>query len=161
MAAPLRAEVTRATSGWRADKSQRDRAFIALGIIGAVGLLLASELPVCPTALFFGIPCPGCGLTRATRALLHGHVHEALALHPLVFVLAPLFFGAMAKVLFDFVRGPAPDVPPGASFWTTRAVTVVASLLLVAVVGVWLARFAGYFGGPVPVESITSLIEQN
>ena len=163
MAVPLKAEHGRAASGWRvfSDGARRERALLALALIGAAGLLVASEVPVCPTALFFGVPCPGCGLTRATLALLHGHVREALALHPLVPVLAPLFLGAMAKVLFDFVRGPPPHAAPRRSFWITPAGTALASVLLIAVLGVWIARFAGYFGGPVPVQSIASLTGRN
>lgn len=38
---------------------------------------------------FFGIPCPGCGLSRSYMALLKGHLGEALYYHPL-FVLPPL-----------------------------------------------------------------------
>ena len=32
----------------------------------------------------FNIPCPSCGMTRATFALLRGRVAEALGYHPLV-----------------------------------------------------------------------------
>ena len=155
MDAPLRAEHERATPGWRATQhgARLERALLALALVAAVALLVSSEVPVCPTASFFGVPCPGCGLTRATLALLHGHFHQALAFHPLVLLLAPLFLGAMAKTLFDFVRGPIRNATPRQSFWTKPAVTALATLLLVAVIGVWLARFAGYFGGPVEVRS--------
>lgn len=33
-----------------------------------------------------GLPCPGCGTTRAVLALLEGRVGEALRWHPLIFV---------------------------------------------------------------------------
>lgn len=36
---------------------------------------------VCPTKLLFHIPCPGCGVTRATILFLHGHIADALALN--------------------------------------------------------------------------------
>lgn len=36
-----------------------------------------------------GIPCPGCGITRAYDALLHGHILEAFHYHPL-FLLPPI-----------------------------------------------------------------------
>lgn len=96
------------------------------------------------------MPCPGCGLTRAALALLHGDLAAALRFHPLAPLLVPLFAFAMAKVLVDYVRAEPPR--PAATWWTSRAATLVASALLVIVLGVWLARFAGYFGGPVPVE---------
>ena len=102
-----------------------------------------------------GFPCPGCGLTRATLALVHGDFAGALHLHPLVFVLAPLFSCALGKALFDYVRGPRtePQRPLVPAWWTGRPGIVLASALLVLVVGVWALRFAGYFGGPVPVVS--------
>jgi len=35
----------------------------------------------CPIKLAFGIPCPGCGLTRATISLLRGDFAKAFGLH--------------------------------------------------------------------------------
>ena len=39
---------------------------------------------VCLSIIFFGIPCPACGLTRAGRLLLSGHLQAALQMHPLL-----------------------------------------------------------------------------
>lgn len=39
---------------------------------------------VCFSVLFFGIPCPACGITRATRLLLTGHIKESFQMHPLL-----------------------------------------------------------------------------
>lgn len=33
---------------------------------------------ICPFKLITGIPCPGCGMGRASLALLHGHIGESL-----------------------------------------------------------------------------------
>jgi len=38
----------------------------------------------CLFASTTGIPCPGCGVTRAFFALLDGHLMESLQLHPLM-----------------------------------------------------------------------------
>ena len=125
-------------------------------LVGLAALAALTDTPLCPTAFFLGVPCPGCGLTRATLALLSGDVHAAMRLHPLVFVLAPLFGGALGAGLIDYVRGPRVRVPSPRTWWTERTGLVLASALLVLVVGVWALRFAGYFGGPVPVESYST-----
>ena len=100
------------------------------------------------------IPCPGCGLTRATLAIFHGHFSEALRLHPLVFVLSPIYSGAMIAALVDYVRGPeASPRPNKRGFTSGRAFMIAAILLLVLTLGIWVARFFGAFGGPVEVQS--------
>ncbi|HYP97757.1 MAG TPA: DUF2752 domain-containing protein [Polyangiaceae bacterium] len=116
--------------------------------------IVALRLPFCPLASVFGVPCPGCGLTRATLALAHGDLQHALELHPLVLVLAPLFIWAMSSAAIGYVLGPRP-ARPLRRWLTSRAVTALASLLMVATLGVWGARFFGYFGGPVPVETLS------
>jgi hypothetical protein len=114
------------------------------------------DFPLCPLAGTFGIPCPGCGLTRATLALLHGDVRAALHFHPLVWLLSPLFVAFMSGALVELVRGPtAPPLSLLRGFrWNARLVSIVGLLLLTLSTGVWVARFAGYFGGPVPVTSL-------
>jgi len=48
----------------------------------------------------FGIPCPGCGSTRATFALLHGHIKEALIFHPLILVTFALISAYIFTLIF-------------------------------------------------------------
>lgn len=129
-----------------------------IGLLGVFltgfALAVAAEFPLCPMASTFGIPCPGCGLTRATLALARGQLHEALHLHPLVWLLTPLFVGAMTGVALDLVRDA--ERPPQRPLWrwSSRATTVAGCVVFVLTLSVWLARFAGYFGGPVPVVSL-------
>ncbi len=42
---------------------------------------------ICPMALITGLPCPGCGLTRAGLALLRFHFAEAWQMHPFIYPL--------------------------------------------------------------------------
>src|SRR4051812_42162582 len=121
------------------------------GIFASIVLL---RLPFCPLAGVLGVPCPGCGLTRATLALCHGDLKHALELHPLVLVLAPLFIGAMSSAAISYVRGPR-ALRPMRPWLASRTVSALASLLLLATLGVWGARFFGYFGGPVQVETVS------
>lgn len=112
---------------------------------GAVGLLLALALHVwvlpddrqssiCFVRRFVGVPCPGCGLTRAFAALAKGDWRGAFRLHPLAYVLAVEFLAAWLAWGAYVLRGRR---------WlergTVNAVLAAnAALLLV----VWTLRFA-------------------
>lgn len=48
-------------------------------------------LVVCPSKIVLGISCPGCGMTRAFDAIMHGDVCSAI------------FYNANALILFPFV----------------------------------------------------------
>jgi Protein of unknown function (DUF2752) len=126
---------------------------LVLALAALLALILRAHVPFCPMAGLLGVPCPGCGLTRATLALLHGNVREALHLHPLVFVLAPAFAWAMASAALSYVRGAATLRDPNPWF-SSRAASLLASALLLATLGVWGVRFFGYLGGPAPVVTL-------
>ena len=64
---------------------------LVLLILGA--LAYASALLFgwnCPIKYLTGVPCPGCGLSRALAALLRLDFRTALRFHPMVFVLPPV-----------------------------------------------------------------------
>jgi hypothetical protein len=108
----------------------------------------------------FGVPCPGCGLTRATLALLHGDLRAALRFHPLVWLLTPLFVGFMSVATWELLRDPAKPRNRSRFRWHGRGTSAVAFVVLVLTFGVWAARFAGYFGGPVPVTTIAAWLAE-
>jgi len=55
----------------------------------AVAVGTRIDLPVlCPFRLCTGHACPGCGITRATGALLRGDVASSVRFHPFAIVLA-------------------------------------------------------------------------
>jgi hypothetical protein len=111
-------------------------------------LLYAKAIP-CVFAHVFHIPCPGCGSTRAVVALLHGDLHGVFEYNPLGPVLA-LFMGvfgvqALASVV---THGDFRDAGEGRLGAVLKyGIFVVAGLEVV----LWIARFFGLFGGPVPV----------
>jgi hypothetical protein len=63
--------------------------------LGALALARFSPLDQlgyhCPFHLITGLPCVGCGGTRALIALTHGELDAALALNPLAVLLAVFF----------------------------------------------------------------------
>lgn len=126
--------------------------FRRLGVVALatlpVVLAVAVDFPLCPTAGLFGVPCPGCGLTRATLAALQGDFAGALHHHPLVFLVAPVYIGVVVALGVSYVRGGSKGAP---SRKVDRAVSVLAIAMFGLLFGVWLARFFGAFGGPVQV----------
>ncbi|MFO0659517.1 MAG: DUF2752 domain-containing protein [Polyangiaceae bacterium] len=125
----------------------RRLAWVAL-FCGLFSLLVIFKIPVCPTSILLHQPCPGCGLTRATLRLLQGDLSGALAWHPLVWLMSPTI-GAyfIANTVGYVVRGEWGVVEARMG----RAISPIAMVLLVAGFAVWIARFFGAFGGPVPV----------
>jgi Protein of unknown function (DUF2752) len=126
-------------------------------LAGLVGVAVHVDFPLCPMASTFGVPCPGCGLTRASLALLRGDVHGALHLHPLVWLLAPLFVVFFGSGLLELLRPSRVEAWRGSPIrWRGRAFNAFAALVLTLTLGVWVLRFAGYFGGPAPVQSLAA-----
>lgn len=56
------------------------------------------QIIVCPSKLLFHIPCPGCGITRATLLWMHGCIKDALLINPNV-LLAIAFVGGFPVLL--------------------------------------------------------------
>lgn len=120
---------------------------MTLGLTPLVGALFV-KMPICPTASLFRVPCPGCGLTRATFAALAGNFAEALHFHPLVFIVTPIYLGVLGSLAWGYVRG-GPGALPNKRW--SQVVTGLALFLFFSLFGVWVARFFGAFGGPVPL----------
>lgn len=78
--------------------------FAALGLL--IGFLCTPSglpaLPLCAFKVMTGLPCPGCGLTRAVCALGHGQIDMAMKYHPFVLVIYPVMVGLTA---YPFVMG--------------------------------------------------------
>ena len=49
----------------------------------------------CPILAATGVPCPGCGLTRATMQLFHGNILDSLQTH----AFAPIFLMALLLMI--------------------------------------------------------------
>ena len=64
--------------------------------------------PVCIFRLLTGFTCPGCGSTRATHQLLHGHVVAAFMLNPLFLIAIPFLLFALLRYSVVVMRGGVP-----------------------------------------------------
>ncbi len=119
----------------------RARWSMVFAALVVVALVVGVDVAVCPMAGLLGIPCPSCGLTRATMAFVVGDLARSWAIHPgLLPVL--VYLGAAASCLRFW----------GQSAAVVRGVTIGGFVLLVCLALVWGARFLGYWGGPVPVH---------
>jgi hypothetical protein len=97
----------------------------------------------------FGVPCPGCGMTRAILLLLRGEVAASLHMHPLA---VP---SGLASLLFMFATvWTTASLGTPIALWGTRfgraSVATFAAVQL-AILGLWVARMLGFWGGPVQV----------
>jgi uncharacterized protein DUF2752 len=118
----------------------RDRKLAIVTLCFAVLLLslFASGVPGWPCPFFHvvGIPCMGCGLTRATYFLLHGDLRSSLTYHAFapIFVLGLTLVGS-AGLLPERARQPLID-----KLIILEQRTGVVLILLAALILYWLAR---------------------
>ena len=92
---------------------------------------------LCPFRLVFGVPCPGCGITRALCLCAHGRFWEAVTVyHPVV----PLVFAwLVAAAGWGLATGkPLPEQ------FVNRYCVGVAGVMVV----IWGVRLAGFL--PLP-----------
>jgi hypothetical protein len=110
-----------------------------------VGLTLA-HLPgwSCPFHALTGLPCPGCGLTRAAVECLHGHWGEAVRWH----VMGP---GVPVAMVLAAAVAVLPERWSGAVIGKLRGVerrSGMGRIVLVVLLGYWILRLTGLCGLP-------------
>jgi len=123
---------------------------VAWALLVGLAVLGYFDFVPCPFAGLFHLPCPGCGLGRATRELLAGDVDAAIAFHPLAPVVVPLVALGLGWSLLADV-GCICSHPAQRRTLLQGFVDGLSILLAALLVGVWLARFVGALGGPVAV----------
>lgn len=112
-------------------------------LVGA-GVFVLSGLYRCPVHALTGVPCPGCGLTRAAWLALHGDVAGATRMHPLVWVVVPFVAFWLGLEVRGYLR-----TGQGGESGRVKPLLPIGLTIAVAMFALWLARFAGAFGGPV------------
>lgn len=126
----------------------RRAAIASAGLAVAALAIVFLPIPWCPWAAFARVPCPGCGLTRATLAAVRGELAESFRLHPLAVLVTPTIAVILTRDLTGWVRRGT----WGGGQRGGAGATVVAGALVAALLCVWIARFFGLLGGPVPIE---------
>jgi hypothetical protein len=117
-----------------------DRKF-ALVLAGAAGLqltLVSLSLPgwECPIFRITGIPCPGCGLSRAVTLLLRGDFKGSLRYH----AFAPIFLLTIVAVLLAAFLPKSITQPIVSKAEQLEGQTRLSVIILIGLFLYWLAR---------------------
>lgn len=108
-------------------------AAVALGVAAVVFFFNPSThgfYPVCQFHRLTGLNCPGCGMTRALYALVHGNFSAALRDNALfVFTLAALGVRGVWVGAKIFCGRPTRDFFPVKFLWPLLAVALVFAVL--------------------------------
>jgi len=100
----------------------------------------------CPLRTLFHVPCPTCGMTTATRAVLRLDLAAATHENPLALVVLPFVAALVSVELAGFVVTGQFGVATKKS-----AVRIAGLAMCAALFVVWVLRFFGAFGGPLKV----------
>ena len=118
------------------DKRARLKSFFLYAALA--GLISVLYLWIgCPFRFFLGIPCPGCGITRALFSFVTGHIHEAFHYHPL-FLVMPVF--ALLMMLKN-----------GDVFKNKKLNFVFVSFFVCLIFGVYIFRMIAFFPDTQPM----------
>ncbi|CAN5362078.1 hypothetical protein BH09PLA1_BH09PLA1_34310 [soil metagenome] len=115
------------------------RALAALGA-AQIGLALAHIRGLdCPVLTVTGLPCPGCGASRACADVLIGRFQESIAMHPLapmllagwiILLIAAILPASCRMRLAILAEGIERRVPLGLLFFISLCVVWIARLLV-------------------------------
>ena len=101
----------------------------------------------CPSVIVAGLPCPGCGMTRAVVAFLTGEFERGMRMNPLgiAWILWAVCFAVMR---YGFGKKP-------------KGLMTVAGVIVVLMVAVYVWRMYLYFPGEPPISYTPgSILEQ-
>jgi uncharacterized protein DUF2752 len=118
----------------------RDRKF-SLVLAATAGLqltLVSFSLPgwVCPIFHITGVPCPGCGLSRAAMLLLQGDLKGSLRYH----AFAPILLLTIVAVILAAVLPGSITEPVVSKAEGLEGKTRLTAIILIGLLLYWLAR---------------------
>jgi hypothetical protein len=118
----------------------RDRKFVLIlaGVASLQLTLVSFSLPgwVCPIFHVTGIPCPGCGLSRAMMLLLRGDLRGSLRYH----AFAPIFLLTIVAVTLATVLPRSITEPVVSKAEMLEGKTRFTAIILIGLLLYWLAR---------------------
>ncbi len=97
---------------------------------GTLGTISGTRLSLCPFRNLTGLPCPGCGMTRAFHHLAHGELQEALLLNPISVILFVSSIVELANSIVGAVRRGRPLFTWNAWFSTPSGQVLTYALVI-------------------------------
>lgn len=82
--------------------------FISLATVAAIWILVTINFDGqtfigCPSKMLLHIPCPGCGMTRATISFIQGNILQAIRFNPNSIILIPLLMIGIFCLIIDIL----------------------------------------------------------
>lgn len=108
--------------------------FLVLGF----SIILALNIK-CIIRTLIGIPCPGCGMTRAWIEAINLNFYEAFKFHPL-FLLAPIL------IILIIIRGKE------STDKYTKYIDISIVVIIILFLGVYVFRMYRYFPSDIPMN---------
>ena len=94
-----------------------------IAVMGVLAALMLLDIYRCPFKAVTGIPCPGCGMTRAVLSACKGDFRGAFYYHPLWIVAVPLVLVEVLNAMGG-IKIPAK---------VNNMILIIAGILLLAV----------------------------
>jgi hypothetical protein len=128
------------TASWPLATVMRDRrvGLILTGTLGVHIVLVSLHLPSwqCPFFSLTGVPCPGCGLTRACMLLLRGEVQASFKFH----AFAPAFIVFISILIVSTLLPRSVAETLRHKIETLERRTGITIIILGGLILYWLAR---------------------
>jgi hypothetical protein len=99
---------------------------------------LLGNTQLCFFKIVYGVPCPGCGLTRSFLYLFEGNISKALYSHPLFWLIILIFILLVLRI-FGLFR----DLLKNNTFWL---------IIVIIFVTVWIIRMLLMFPNKAPLD---------